>query len=64
MRLSSHAAWAARRGLIGKKGSSGEFMPAKVIKDVIISPNRNAYALVFEDDTILDMSTYDDCWIS
>jgi hypothetical protein len=32
----------------------------KIVKRVIVSPNRNAYAIVFTDDSMLDMSTYCD----
>lgn len=54
----SHDLWKHRKTVIGQEARNGSEW--KVIQDVIISPNRNAYALVFSDGTMLDMSTYDD----
>ena len=53
--MGSHECWHAREGVVGKRGGP----QLKVIKDVIISPYRNAYALLFEDGSIHDMTSYD-----
>lgn len=53
----SHAAWRMRSALIGQKVrhyNNGW----KTVQDVIPSPYRNAYTIIFTDGSELDMSTY------
>ena len=54
--MPSHSAWRNRSSLIGQEVRHGPTW--KVVKDVIVSPYRNAYAIVFADGTLLDMSSY------
>lgn len=60
--LWSHHVWRFRDRVIGMEASRNG-CGWKKIKDVIISPNGNAYAVVYEDGTMDDMSTYDDIYI-
>ena len=55
---SSHTAWRMRDSLPGQEVRHHNAW--KIVKRVIVSPNRNAYAIVFTDDSMLDMSTYCD----
>ena len=56
MMLGSHAAWKMRDSLPGQEVRHGASW--KVVREVIVSPNRNAYAIVFTDGSMLDMSSY------
>lgn len=56
----SHDCWKHRESIIGQEARTGfGYHPWHVIVDVIISPNHNAYALVLDDGSTHDMSTYD-----
>jgi hypothetical protein len=55
MKLTSHQCWFSHKAVIGKRAT----WQRKIVKDVVVSPNGNAYALVFEDGTIYDMTSYD-----
>lgn len=56
--MPSHSAWRNRRSLIGQEVRQGAHW--KIVKDVIVSPYRNAYTIIFVDGSELDMSTYCD----
>lgn len=58
MEHSSHAAWAMRKSLIGQEARRHSGCQWKVVRDVIISPYRNAYTIIFVDGSECDMSTY------
>lgn len=58
MKMPSHSAWRNRDSLIGQEVRHWDGW--KVVKDVIPSPYRNAYTIIFVDGSEKDMCTYDD----
>jgi hypothetical protein len=47
-----------RKSLIGQEARRHSGCQWKVVRDVIISPYRNAYTIIFVDGSECDMSTY------
>lgn len=58
MEYNSHAAWKMRSSLIGQEARRHAGYAWKTVKNVIPSPYRNAYTIIFTDGSELDMSSY------